>query len=273
MKKILYITLIISSLFMSGCEEVVDVDLETAAPRLVVDASINWVKGTSGNEQTIKLTTTTGYYSTEIPVVSGAIVFITNSEGVVYEFTETPGTGQYVCGYFLPEIGDTYVLTVVNGDQTYTATETLYAVPEITNLVQTADGGFLGEDIEVRFYYNDNATEENYYMTRYDADILAYPEYDVTSDEFTNGNEMFDIISDEDFAAGQLLNIKLYGISKRYHAYMEKLLDVANGSGGGPFTTTPALVRGNLINQTNESNYALGYFRLSEVVDLPYTIQ
>jgi len=272
MKKILYIALVISSLFVTGCEEVVDVDVQTAPPRLVVDASIDWIKGTPGNEQTIKLTTTTGYYNTEIPVVSGAAVVITNSAGTVYEFTETPGTGLYVCGYFLPEIGDTYVLTITHDGQTYTATETLYSVPDISGIQQKDDGGFMGDEVEVRFFFNDDPAEENHYMTRYENEMFPYPDYDISSDEFTNGNQMFDFITD-DFKPGQLLDIKLYGISKQYYNYMSKLLDVADGSGGGPFTTTPAGVRGNLVNQTNEADYALGYFRLSQVVHLPYTIQ
>ena len=67
-------TTILFSLF--SCEDVVDIDLTTAAPRLVIDASIKWQKGTLGNVQTIKLTTTTGFYSTTIPTVSGATVLL-----------------------------------------------------------------------------------------------------------------------------------------------------------------------------------------------------
>ncbi|WP_116788418.1 DUF4249 domain-containing protein [Flavobacterium psychrotrophum] len=272
MKKIFYIALMISSLFLTGCEEVVDVDLETAAPRLVIDASINWEKETPGTVQTIKLTTTTGYYNTEIPVVSNATVFITNSRGFVYNFTETPGTGSYVCANFLPESGQTYVLTVINDGQTYTATETLYDVPNVTHIQQTDNGGFLGEDKEVRFFFNDPADEENYYMVRYDTDVIPFPEYDVMEDRFTNGNEMFNYFSHEDLKTGDKLDIKLYGISKQYYNYMAKLLDVAGGSGGGPFTTPPATVRGNVVNQTDESNYALGYFRLSQVYQFTYPV-
>lgn len=273
MKKLLYITCILSTLVFTGCEEVVDVDLDTAAPRLVVEASINWTKGTAGNEQTVRLSTTAGYYQTEVPAVSNATVFITNSTGTVFNFTETPGTGYYVCNNFEPVINETYTLTVINGDETYTATESLYAVPEIGTIQQDNEGGFLGDEIEVRFFFQDNGAEDNWYMTRFAADVFPYPDYDVEDDNFTQGNEMFSFISDEDFASGQVLDIKLYGISERYYNYMQILLNVAGGGGGGPFETPPATVHGNLVNQTNEANYALGYFRLSEVDALLYTIQ
>ena len=59
----LFIVLLIASFSVISCEEVVNVDLDTAAPKLVIDASIKWEKGTTGNVQKIKLTTTTDYYS------------------------------------------------------------------------------------------------------------------------------------------------------------------------------------------------------------------
>ena len=57
MKNIIYISLILSLFIFSSCEKVINVDLNTAAPKLVIDGSIKWKKGTDGNEQTIKLST------------------------------------------------------------------------------------------------------------------------------------------------------------------------------------------------------------------------
>lgn len=274
MKNIKYILLLFTMVFFVSCEEVVDIDLDTAAPRLVVDASINWVKDTPGNSQRIKLTTTTGYYQNEIPAATGATVFITNGANTVFDFIETPGSGEYFCDNFVPEIDQTYTLTIVYQGETYTATEKLYAVPEISRVEQNDEGGFLGENIEVRFFYQDNALEDNFYMVRFDTEVLPYPDYDVLNDEFFQGNEMFDFIDDEDFKAGQPLGIRLYGVSERYYNYMMIVISMIEGGGGsGPFQTPPVNARGNMINQTNEKNYALGYFRLGEVDTLNYVIQ
>ena len=49
-----YILLTLSIHFIS-CNDVIDVDVPTATPRLVIEASLDWEKGTVGNEQTIKL--------------------------------------------------------------------------------------------------------------------------------------------------------------------------------------------------------------------------
>ena len=83
MKNIQYISVLILSLFLFSCEEVVNVDLDTAAPRLVVDAGINWEQGTDGAIQKIKLTTTTNYYSSNIPIVTGATIFVKNISKLV----------------------------------------------------------------------------------------------------------------------------------------------------------------------------------------------
>lgn len=275
MKNIKYILLILTAVFFTACEKVVDVDLDTAAPRLVVDASINWLKGTDGSQQKIKLTTTTGYYSKDIPIVSGATVFITNTTtNTVFNFAETAGTGEYFCNNFLPVINNTYVLTVMHNGETYNATEKLYAVPKISRVIQDNEGGFLNEDIEIRFFFMDNPAENNFYLIRYDTDVLPYADYNVLDDEFFQGNEMFDFIDNEDFKAGDVVGLNLYGISERYYNYMSIVISmVEGGAGSGPFQTPPVNVRGNMVNQTNSKNFAYGYFRLSESDKLDYTIQ
>jgi len=272
MKNIKYILFLFTAMLFISCEEVVDVDLNTAAPRLVVEASIDWVRGTSGREQTVKLTKTRGYYDTVIPVVEGATVFITNSEGVLFEFAEEHGTGNYNSSDFRAEIGETYVLTVISEGETYTATEKMYAAPVITRVAQTNEGGFLGEDIEIRFYWNDFPDEDNYYLTRTDAAVLPFPDYDTSDDEFFQGNEMFELFFDEDLKPGDVVSVKLYGISQQYHNFMNVLLEAAGG-GGNPFSAVPVAARGNIINQNNTNNYALGYFRACEVGALDITIQ
>ncbi|ALM48197.1 hypothetical protein AMR72_04370 [Flavobacterium psychrophilum] len=275
MKNIKYILLLTIGLLFTACEEVVDVDLDTAEPRLVVDANINWIKGTDGSQQTVRLTTTGSYYEDIVPVVSGATVFVTNNDtNTVFTFTEDAGTGNYNCTNFVPVIGNNYTLTVVYEGETYNATDKLYTTPDITRIVQNNEGGFLNEDVEVRLFFMDDGNEDNYYLTRYDTDVLPFPDYDVLDDEFFQGNEMFNFISDEDFKAGDVIHIKLQGISERYYNYMSILTELAGGgAGGGPFQTPPVNVRGNILNQTNQGNFALGYFRLGEVTAVDYTIE
>lgn len=269
------ITALFSLLFifaLSGCEETVDLDLDTQAPRLVIDASIDWVKDTDGSQQTIRLTTTAAYYTPSVPAVTGASVTVANSSGDIFTFAEDIGTGNYICNDFVPVIGEIYSLTVVHEGQTYTAQETMIAAPDILAIEQDDEGGFLGDEVEVKFFYQDEAMPGNHYLVRFETDDLPFPDIEAISDEFINGNQTFEIFSTEDLGPGDDVAIRIYGISERYYDYMLKLLLMTGGS-GGPFATAPATVRGNLVNQTDESNFALGFFRLSEVDRADYQVQ
>lgn len=260
--------------FTSCHEEVIHVDLETSEPRLVIDASIDWIKHTLGNEQSIKLTTTTGYYEKDFPVVSGAIITVTNlSSGAKYDFGEKDNTGEYVCMDFLPVIGDEYQLNVIVNGETYAATETLMGVPEIEeNISQNNKGGMGGDEIEITYYYQDDGLKDNYYLYCINMRHIVFPQYSVENNENNCGSLTPVFYSHEDLVSGDNIDIKLYGISKRCYDYMNKIL-LASGNDDRPFPTTPAAVYGNIVNQTNSQNYAYGYFRLSEVATKNYVIK
>jgi len=267
-----YLVILLSFCLFSCAEEVIDLDLETAEPRLVIDASIDWIKNTPGNEQKIKLKTTTGYYNNEFPIVSGANIVVTNSSKT-FNFIENPGTGEYICTDFLPVIGETYTLTISLNGETYLATETLMSVPSIeNNIKQNNTGGIGGDEVELTYYYQDNATEQNNYLHSVKNPRVAFPEYKAENDEDHQGNLVPVYYLNKDLKAGDIVNIRLYGISKRYYDYFRKLL-TASGAGTGPFSTTPGSVRGNIFNKTNAKNFAYGYFRLSEVDVKDYTIE
>lgn len=273
MKNILKCLIALCWFFFPSCTKVVEVDLEAAEPKLVIDASIDWIKGTTGKEQTIKLSTTTGYYSATFPTVSGADIVVTNSAGTVFSFTEKPGTGAYNCSDFHPVIGETYTLKVVLNGEVYTATETSIGVPDIeNNIAQNNTGGFGGDEVEITYYYQDNGNEENYYLQRVSSPVSTFPDYKAEDDENSQGNLMQGSFSDKELKPSDKINIRLYGISRRYYDYFIKLL-AASGADAGPFQTTPGSVRGNIINQTHFENFAYGYFRLSEVAVKDYSIQ
>jgi hypothetical protein len=274
LQNIMIIPVVIAAgLLLTGCEKAINEPLKTAPPRLVIDASIDWVKNTAGSEQKIVLSTTTGYYSSEFPGVSGAAITVTNPSNTVFSFVETPGTGQYVCHNFLPVMGQTYNLKIVLNGETYTASETFTPVPKIDDHIDQNDkGGEMGDEIEVTFSYTDNAGQANYYLNSIRQPHSPFPELEVEDDEHTNGNLMQESFSHEKLKAGDQVDFKLYGISKSYYNYMFKLI-LATGNDGNPFPSIPSAVRGNIVNQTNSNNYAFGYFRLAEVDTKSYTIK
>jgi hypothetical protein len=264
---------ILIAFFFTSCEKVIDVDLETAAPRLVIEASIKWVKNTSGNDQKIKLTTTTGYYNTNTPVATGAIVTVTNASNTVFNFIEKPNSGEYLCSNFVPALNQNYILNIIYKGETYTANETLKPVPVIDKIEQTTSG-FSNKDIEVKTYITDNTATQDFFLIQTKPSFIVIPTYRVFNDKYISGNQDSFSYLHEDLKTGTNLDISVLGVSERYYNYLNQLLNIAGASsGGGPFQTARGTIRGNIINKTNENNYALGYFSLSEVSTQNYLVK
>lgn len=274
MKKIyLYIILLFATL-LSSCEEVVNVDLSNAEPKLVIEAIIKWEKGTTGENQTIRLSLTNDFYTNEILPANGAIVTVTNSANVVFDFVQVPDTENYVCNNFQPVIGETYRLEILYDGEIYTASNTLFPTPDILNVTQETVDGISGEDqIQIKYFYQDNGAEENYYLLRVKNPNKQIPEFGAVSDEFFQGNLMFGFYGSSETEPGITLDLSVQGISKGYHNYMNKLISIAGSGSGNPFATPPATVRGNITNTTNNNNFPLGYFHLSEIDTVNYLVQ
>ncbi|MCL9808449.1 DUF4249 domain-containing protein [Flavobacterium luminosum] len=271
MKKILL--LLTTILLLTSCQDVVDIPLENAPAKLVIDANIKWYKGTDGATQVIKLSLTNDFYTSEILPASGAIVSIKDDANTLFNFIEDANTGNYICTNFVPQINTNYTLTVVYKGETYTATSKLLATPVIQDIQQETKPGISGEDeIQVKFFFQDDGQQENYYLLKVKNPEIVFPEYGVVSDEFFQGNLMFGFYND-DIKKGNLLQLSVQGIDKAYFNYMSKLISASGGNSGNPFATPPAVLRGNIINVTNSQNFPFGYFALGEVDARDYTVQ
>jgi hypothetical protein len=266
--------LLLASILLYSCTEVVDIPLDTESPRLVIEASINWQKGTSGSEQKIKLSTTSDFYTNTVPVVSDATVVVKNSANTIFSFSEIPSTGVYVCTNFVPVINETYTLSVVSNGKTYTATEVLKSVAPIINFTQETIQGFRGLVLNVKTNYIDPADTEDFYLFNYKTPTTVKTDAYVSDDKFYNGNAFFSNVFDDKLKAGDLIKVSHSGISRQYYEYLNILLNLAgNQGGGGPFQAPPVTVRGNIINTTNPEEFPFGYFSLSETDKKEYTVE
>ena len=270
MKKALYI-LIAFALF--NCEDVIDLKVPTSQPKLVIEASLNWFDGTDGSEQDIKLTLSAPFFDAEVPPANNAIVIVEDINGNQFNFTEDNATGVYKTTTFIPQIDQEYTLTITYENQTYIGTEILTSVTPIDYIEQNDDGGFSGEDIELKAYYTDPANIDNYYFYEFISDIPEIPVLAVYDDQFTDGNQIFAFYTEEDLESGNQVIINNYGVSDQFYQFMNLLLQQTSDGGGGPFQTQPATVRGNCINITNPDNFPLGYFRLSQAYQTTYIVE
>lgn len=266
MKRILL--LLIGAMLLFSCEDVIEVDLNDAPPRLVIEANINVdIASGSNADSYVKLSTTAPFFDNQIPAVENAVVKIKAENGIVYNFTYAE-SGYYFSN-FIPVANMDYILEVIYNEEVYTATTHLVSSVPLEYVEQKDDGGFLGDRIELRAFFTDPAEEENYYFFVGNSERGVVR--NVISDKFFNGNAIFGTYRADDLASGDEVKFNLYGVTEEFFNYMSILLQ-QTGSGGGPFETQPATVKGNIVNSSNPENYPLGYFRISQVSNLDYTV-
>lgn len=255
-------------MILVSCEDVIEPDLEESEPRLVVEASLVWDVDRTENPQYISLTTTAPYFSDEVPAAEGAEVFVYGPGGSMYPFEEVE-PGLFRNDGFPPESGADYELQIFYNGAEYRATERLVPTVELEYIEQINDGGFIGDEIELRAFYTDPPDIENYYLFQFYHDGLSLQ---LGNDDFTDGNQTYARYSDEDLEPGDIVSIYIQGLSESFYRYMNLLLS-QTGDRGGPFQTQPTTVRGNVVNITNPDNFAFGYFRLSGSNMLSYEVQ
>ncbi|WP_339840446.1 DUF4249 domain-containing protein [uncultured Maribacter sp.] len=281
MRNYIKITALLFISSLTSCSDVIDVDVQQGPTRLVIQASLDWEKGTNGNEQVVYLSTSTDFFdTTSNTAVTGASVAVTNdTSGAEFIFTDQ-NDGSYSTTEFVPVLNQSYSMVIVHDGETYTAQETLMSVTDITRLYQDREDGFNDEELELHVEYTDPEDEENYYLFKFQREGDLLPQFEVGDDEFINGNqvdEWFELDEDDDtekidvLVPGDVVTIEMYGISEAYFDYMDILIDQIGGV--GIFATTPVAVKGNCINLTNPDNYAHGYFRLTQVNRERYTFE
>ena len=272
-----YIALII--LTFTSCTDVIDVDVPSEEPRLVIEASINWEKGTVGNSQTIILSKSTPYFDSNgnVPVVGASVKITNDTDGTVFIFTDT-NDGNYIIDSFVPLVNNSYTLEVISEGETFIAQENLTPVVDILDVYQSTEK-FQQDVLEVNFDFQDPEDETNYYYIKFQEQADLLPTIYDFKDEFVNGNlitifnerDKDEDINQEEYAPGDIVDIELYGISKRYYDYIKILINQSEG--GGPFDSTPVALRGNCTNETNPDLYAYGYFRITQVSKATYTFE
>ena len=265
----------------AACEDVIDVPVQSAPARLTVEASLDWEKGTAGNVQTIKLSTSTPFFDTTTnTAVTGALVTVTHDGNGAQVVFADQNNGRYTTNEFVPELRQSYTLAIQYNGETYTAKETLNPLTDITEITQSREDGFNEDDLEVRILFTDPPEEGNNYLFKFQKEGELLPELEVGTDEFINGNEIdwwYEIEEDDEtdrieaFVPGDVVNIEMYSTSEAYNDYLEILIEQVGGV--GLFQATPVAVKGNCVNSTNPDNFAHGYFRLTEVTRTSYTFE
>ena len=275
--KCLFKLLLVSSMvfFFSSCEDVVEVDLDTEEPRLIVDALIRVDTDEAFTKVSVKVSETSSFFES-VPPANLEQITLTNlslpgggiDPPVLVE--EVPGSGIYSKVFateFLTE--GTLLLQIDFQDEFYVAMAEFVPTVPIDSLVQGDGFLFNEDDTEVIISFTDNGDRDDFYLFDF-----SFGNYLVSEDEFYQGQEFeFSYFYDDEVSPGDTVDISIMGIDEDFHNYMNELIN-QSGDDSGPFATPALTVRGNIINATNidnsstfnnldaADNFALGYFAI-----------
>ena len=252
-----YIAVIITWLICTSCEKVVNIKLDTADKKYVVEGVLTNQPGTC----MVLLSQTKDFdASNDFTGVSGATVQISEKDGAVTRLTET-STGVYQAANFTGTSGKTYTLSVSINGQSFLALSTMPAQVNMDSIFITEDEAPGGNRKMANVQYNDPAKVANNYRFIQYVNGVKEQEIFVRNDELTDGNLTITKLRypkndndepDNSIKTGDLVKIDMQCIDSAIYKYWYSLNRSATG--GGQNSATPA----NPV--TNMTGGALGYF-------------
>ena len=240
--------IVLSSIFFSSCEKVVELDLKDSAPKLVIEAGVS----DQNTNHTVRISKTSPFTdSNEFKGLSGAQVSLTIPGGQKIPFNETT-VGIYQSPKFAGIPGSTYVLDVTVEGKTYTATSVMPVRVQLDSLTYKKVSFFGEENIFPVAHYKDPRGVQNHYLFMLKAKDEEVKEI-LTEDRFTDGNNVTEtLFSDtEDLAEGDSLRVEMRGLDRNVYRYFFAIAQIS-GEGGPPVApANPA---------SNFNNGVLGIF-------------
>ena len=252
---------IISIVALSACEEVITIDLNTAAPRLAVTAILT----DKAEPYFVKLSKTESFFSSNdsFPPVRNALVTISDNAGNSELLKET-FPGFYKTATLQGVSGRTYHLTIVTEGNTYEATSYLPYPVKLDSVVSqkiTATGPGSKESKNkyyVRCFFNDPAGSVDFYRIESvvaNTDTLA-SYYQIYSDEVTDGQKIEYSVLRPTFNIGDTAIVELYHINPANYDYFKTANNILRNK-KGPMASASAPQANPL---SNISGGAVGYF-------------
>lgn len=274
MKK--HIIILVLGIFLFSCEDVIDVDVSSEEPRLIIDALIRVDPNEEFTKVVVKARQTNSFFESTTVAELKQITFTNldfprNSIDPDVLVEDPPGSGIYTKTFetdFLT--AGQLLLQVEYKDQIYIA-RTYYVSTNNFNSIEQGDGNLFDNETEVIVSFTDIPDEDNFYLFDFD-----FGEYLVTEDTFYKGqNFTFSYFYDDQLKSGQELSLSILGVDDAFYNYMNQLIQQTDDN-LGPFAPPVSTVRGNLINATaignpdnpdnvkNPDNFLLGYFAVCQ---------
>ena len=293
------IALLVASIGLSSCENVIDPELQKVDAQLVVEA---WLTNKPG-DQVINLMRTQPYFDNSLPPgVAGAIVTVQDSEGEVMQFIEDKNKkGIYRWSPLVPggkfgEIGRGYKLTVTLGGETFESVSYMGRVPVLDSISFKFEGSnvfYPKNSYTAEFWAKDIlGMGDTYWIRTYkNKELLNKPaEIIVAFDAGFSQGGNFDGVAfippirsainpnDEDkdgkllspYMPGDSIYVEIHSVTYETLTYLNEVAIQTNRPGGfGELFSSPlSNVSTNIVNTNPKGSAVVGFFNVAAVSGL-----
>ncbi len=250
MKNYTYITILIAAAYaFSSCEEVIEIDLNSAHPALVVEGALY-----KDSLARVHLTKTANYFSLDEPVhIEDAIITLT-ADDMASEELSYQGDGIYGGTSIIGTEGVTYNLEISWEEELYSGTAYLPKQPEIISLdmIEFQPHPQAPVFMQISSTFLDRSEMEDYYYVKYIQNdtvlknfYFTLPDQMAVMDTIEFTNPMYS------FLPGDVVQIQVFGIDEPLYKYFTQLNEAKGG--GMAMSSTP-------YNPTSNIQGAMGYF-------------
>lgn len=250
-KRYIALTILSAAIFYS-CKKTVVLPLHTAPAGIVIQGEVTNLAG----PYTVMINQSVGFYQDNVfPAISGAIVKISDNQGVTDSLTETT-PGVYTTHTIQGRPGNTYSLSVYAQHTNYTATSTMPSPVLLDSVTFQNSGGFGKTQISAIANFQDPAGIKNYYQfIEYINGQQFTKDYFIFDDRLSDGKYInYTLRTDSAYlSTGDQLQVKMYCVDQNVYNYFYQL-DQSSGTGAFNASASPA----NPVS--NISNGAYGYF-------------
>lgn len=250
------ILIILSVFFLASCEEVIELDLSSSEPQVIIEANLDVADQTCD----VKLSLSNNFYdSGEFEKIEDAEITLTSGNGAIYTF-DYLGSGNYSAKDVIAEVGEQFTIQILSatyGSFTASAvTPKVATIDEIT--VDEFEGNPFGGDDEdgdrrLTVEWQDIVGEENFFRIQaYLNGVYLEGSYVMADDRFGEDGTLIRPFNEEFFNVGDEVEIQLLTTNEEYYDYFTAIAD-----GGGPGFGNAAVPYN---PQANFGEDALGYF-------------
>jgi hypothetical protein len=245
----------ISVVLLSSCEKVIDIDLNSADKKYVIEGVITDQAGTAR----VLISQTNNFdESNDFPAVSGAVVTVQEAGGPVFNFTET-SPGIYEAAALSGISGKDYALSVNVGGKLFTAACRMPQKINLDSIYITDELIFTATRKTVNAVFNDPTGLGNSYRFVQYVNGLKEKQIMIRNDDYSDGrriiNKLFYFSEDDEttrnIKSGDQVMVDMFCIDPAIYKYWYSLDRSSTGGSGQATPSNPV---------TNLQGGALGYF-------------